>query len=198
MTPERLTWTPGDGPDALLAIRDRVRAAQDAELEREPMTARVAGAVITDSPFIDDGDLALVVSGLYVTVCGDPHPRLTRVEWTPPADPDPAWADADVVIAVGDYPDAQFNLRQRRSSGWWAPFWTTGTRDTQQVAEAYRLDGTTPVALIRTVDGKPRVCAEAILALGVDNHGALYDAWVHNVVGRSVWDWLRDLGGDDQ
>lgn len=198
-TPETLTWTPGDGLEALLAIRDRVRAAQDAELERERMTVTMEGgdwrAIHEAPPRINaDGDLICVSP---VTPYGAPHDAVSRVEWTPPTDPEPAWADADVVIAAGDYPDGAFNLRQRRDSGWSTPFWT-GTRDTQQVAEAYRLDGTTPVALIRTVDGKPRVCAEAILALGVDNHGALYDAWVHNTVGRSVWDWLRDLGGDDQ
>ena len=100
MTPERLTWTPDDGPDALLAIRDRVKAAEGANVPMEPMTVWVGGAVITESPQIEEDDLLLYVSGFLVTVCGDPHPRLTRVEWTPPADP--AWADAQAAIAGGD------------------------------------------------------------------------------------------------
>ena len=102
MTPERLTWTPGDGLEALLAIRDRVRAAQDAELERERMTVTMEGgdwrAIHEAPPRINaDGDLICVEP---VTVCGGPCYAVSRVAWTPPADP--AWADAQAAIAGGD------------------------------------------------------------------------------------------------
>ena len=98
-TPEPLTWTPGDGLEALLAIRDRVK---DAGLERGRMTVTMEGgdwrSIHEAPPRINaDGDLICVEP---VTVYGGPYYAVSRVEWTPPADP--AWADAQAAIAGGD------------------------------------------------------------------------------------------------
>ena len=196
-TPEPLTWTPGDGLEALLAIRDRVRAAQDAELERERMTVTMEGgdwrSIHEAPPRINaDGDLICVEP---VTVHGGPCYAVSRVEWTPPTEPEPAWADAQAAIAVTS--DQWFEIAQTsgeyddRRGLWFTGGESQGRTVLGQAAE-WRRDEATVYPLIR--DG--RVCAEAILALGVDDHGALYDAWVHNV-GRGVW-IFRDAGGDDQ